>query len=133
MSEDRPTPRQLLPLAAKIGRERVQQVIHDFYARLLADAGLRPYFARLPDLAHHEAVIVDFWWIAMGGRSEAPPTVDMLGRHRALNIDTTHLRRWLLLFRETLDAHLPPDLAGQWYQMAVAVGERLHGMGGISG
>jgi len=117
--------RQLRPLCDKIGYERVEAVIHDFYERLRADPELGAYFDSIPDKPAHEEKIIGYWWLAMGGRLSEPPFVDMIGAHGRLGITHSLLDRWLVLFSEVLDKHLEPGLAGQWRQMAGAVGEKL--------
>lgn len=120
-------PRRLQPLCEKIGRERLDHTIAVFYERLLADAQLGPYFRALPDLPVHVAHIAEFWWIAMGGRTEGAPVFDMIGRHAGLGITEALLARWLTLFEQTLHDQLPAALAAQWMTMAAGIAERLRG------
>jgi hemoglobin len=117
--------RVLRPLCDRIGRERVDRVIARFYERLRTDAQLAPFFARVRDFPEHERRIADFWWIAMGGKVEAPAPVDMLGLHRPMGLRHDDLERWLALFDEVLDAELDPELAQQWRTMARGIGQRL--------
>ncbi|MEJ2643771.1 MAG: group III truncated hemoglobin [Gammaproteobacteria bacterium] len=121
------SPRRLLPLCDRIGRDRVEAVVARFYDRLEADPRLGGYFASIPDLAAHRHRIADFWWIAMGGRLAVPPQVDMTGAHRPLGLNSEDFIRWLVLFDETVHRYLPADLADQWLQMAQAVAQRLIG------
>lgn len=116
--------RKLQPLCDKIGRERVERTVDRFYARLLGDERLRGWFEPL-DLAAHTARIVEFWWIAMGGRSAAPPVFDMVGRHRPLGIGSADLEHWLELFALTLREELPAELADQWLRMAEAIAAKM--------
>ncbi len=119
-----PSPRKLQPLCDKIGRERVEHTLQAFYRRLLGDAQLRGWFAPL-DLEAHVARIVEFWWIAMGGRSAAPPVFDMVGRHRPLGIGSADLEHWLELFALTVHEELPAELADQWLRMAEAIAAKM--------
>ncbi|MEJ2061406.1 MAG: group III truncated hemoglobin [Gammaproteobacteria bacterium] len=119
------TKKVLRPLCDKIGRERVDQVIRLFYEKLRRDSQLSPFFAHIRDFDTHERKIADFWWIAMGGRLEAPPQVDMVGLHAPMDIKAADLDRWLALFRDTLDEVLEPELADQWHTMALGIGARL--------
>jgi hemoglobin len=119
--------RKLEPLCDKIGRDRVAAVVHDFYTRLRADPELGALFRAIPDQAGHEERVIGYWWVAMGGRMAEPPVVDMVGRHAPLGLTEAMLQRWLALFDQALQAHLEPELAEQWRQMAEAVGERLRG------
>jgi hemoglobin len=117
--------RVLRPLCDRIGRERVDRVIALFYERLRVDAQLAPFFVHIRDFPTHERQIVDFWWIAMGGKVAEPAPVDMLGIHRPMGLRQEDMERWLVLFGEVLDAELEPELAQQWMIMARGIGERL--------
>jgi len=122
-----PTPRRLQPLCDKVGRARVETTLRAFYRRLFADPMLGGYFASL-DFEAHLAHIIEFWWIAMGGKSERPPTFDMIGRHQPLGITRPELRHWLALFRQTLHEELPEELAVQWSTMAEGIAGRMTGI-----
>jgi hemoglobin len=117
--------RKLEPLCDKIGYDRVVAVIVDFYRRLRADAELGPVFTAIGERGAHEDKVIGYWWLAMGGRMSEPPVVDMLGAHARIGVTEAQLRRWLALFGETLRDHLPEELAAQWEQMALAVGDKL--------
>ena len=117
--------RKLEPLCAKIGRPRVDQVVHAFYTKLRTDPVLHGYFDGITDFSEHEALIADFWWVAMGGILAQPRQFDMLGRHRTLGLTPVVFERWLALFGDTMAIYLPPDLATQWLQMAVGIGANL--------
>jgi len=117
--------RKLEPLCDKIGFDRVEAVIHDFYRRLRADPELGPVFNAIEDRAGHERKIIGYWWLAMGGRMADPPVVDMIGAHARVGVTEAQLQRWLALFGEALRDHLPEELAAQWEQMAHAVGDKL--------
>lgn len=115
----------LRPLCDKIGRARMERVIHAFYEKLRADPGLAGFFAGIDDFSEHEQRIDDFWWIAMGGRVDAPPQIDMVGKHFPLGITEPALDQWLALFEQTLAEHLDAELAQQWYAMAKGIADRL--------
>jgi hemoglobin len=117
--------RRLQPLCDKIGRQRVEQVVRDFYQALREDPELAGFFSGIDDFTEHERRICDFWWIAMGGRVEDPPRIDMVGKHFPLGITEQALDQWLALFRRTLAGHMDMDLALQWYTMANGIAERL--------
>ncbi|MHB0991145.1 MAG: group III truncated hemoglobin [Burkholderiales bacterium] len=115
--------RKLSPLCDIIGRERVVAVVHDFYAQLHADETMRPFFEGIDDFTEHEALIADFWWTAMGGKIEQPRQFDMLAKHRALGLNAEALQRWIQVFEETLQAHLPPEPAQRWLQLALGIAD----------
>lgn len=126
MQTGEPSPRRTLePLCDKIGRDRVEQVIHAFYTTLRADPVLHGFFDGITDFAEHEARIADFWWVAMGGTLVQPRQFDMLGRHRRLALTPAAFERWLALFGTSLHAQLPSDFASQWLQMAEAIAANL--------
>jgi hemoglobin len=117
--------RKLEPLCDKIGYDRVAAVVHDFYRRLRADEELGPVFTAIGDREGHEAKIIAYWWLAMGGRMSEPPVVDMIGAHARVGVTEAQLQRWLTLFEATLGDHLEAELASQWAQMANAVADKL--------
>ncbi|AOU99401.1 hypothetical protein BI364_17025 [Acidihalobacter yilgarnensis] len=118
--------RQLNPLCARIGRDRVDQVITAFYEHLRADALLAPLFAHIGDAARHERRVADFWWIAMGGQPPAyEVSVDMLGVHAGMRLRPEHFARWLALLHDSLERHLEPPLASDWLRMAEGIVLRL--------
>lgn len=117
--------RNLRPLCDRIGHDRIKAVIHDFYGRLRSDDQLGRFFVHIDDFSAHEARIADFWFTAMGGRLASPPQVDMVGKHFPLGIGDADMDRWLVLFRETVAAHLESEPAGQWVRMAEGIAGRL--------
>ncbi len=117
--------RRLVPLCELIGRERVDSVVHAFYAKLRQHPDLKRYFAHIPDFAEHEAHIADFWWIAMGGKVEKRHAVDMVRRHQPLGLDEQAFAQWLAAFDETTHEQLPAELADAWLRMAQAIGANL--------
>ena len=117
--------RKLEPLCDKIGYDRVAAVVHDFYRRLRADDQLGPVFTAIAEREAHEHKVIGYWWLAMGGRMQDPPVVDMIGAHARLGVSEAQLQRWLVLFEATLADHLEAELASQWAQMAHAVADKL--------
>ncbi len=126
------TPRTLNPLCARIGKDKVAHVVHDFYSKLLADPQLAIYFKHIQDLPAHEAHITEYWWTAMGGRPDAHRPFDMVGRHKNMQLDPALFARWLDLFDAAMVAHLEPELASQWSQMTHAIGGNLQRILGVA-
>ena len=114
MATGTPSPRKLEPLCGKIGRYNVERVVHAFYDNLRNYPELKRFFVDIPDFKSHEAHIVDFWWVAMGGRVGDHRPFDMVGRHMSLGLSDNAFALWLDLFHETLLAYLPVELAEQW-------------------
>lgn len=123
--------RQLNPLCAQIGKDRVALVVHLFYQKLLADPLLAPYFSHIHNLPEHEAHITEYWWTAMGGRPGPHRPFDMVGRHQGMTLSPALIDRWLHLFDEAMQASLEPELADQWGQMTRAIGGNLQRILGI--
>ena len=117
--------RRLIPLCEKIGRERIEQQVHAFYAKLQADEQMSHFFDHIEDFSAHEQRIADFWWTAMGGRLENPPQIDMVGKHMPLGIKDADIDQWLAYFKQTLNETMEPELADQWYHMAEGIATRL--------
>ena len=116
------------PLCGRIGRERVDAVVHAFYDKLRANPELGVFFAHVDDFSGHEEHIAVFWWWAMGGRAERKRPFDMKGRHHPLGLTEQAFAQWLAIFHETLLEHLPPDLAAAWFELAQGIGANLKRM-----
>jgi hemoglobin len=116
------------PLCGKVGRERVDAVIHAFYVKLRADSNLSRFFAHIDDFTEHEQHIALFWWWAMGGRGERTRPFDMKGRHYPLGLNEQAFEQWLAIFHETLLEHLAPELAEAWFALAQGIGANLKRM-----
>ena len=116
------------PLCGKVGRERVDAVIHAFYVKLRGDPDLSGFFAHIGDFTEHEQHIALFWWWAMGGRGERTRPFDMRGRHYPLGLNEQAFARWLAVFHETLLEHLPLELAEAWFALAQGIGANLKRM-----
>lgn len=125
LTDETPARRLPVALAQRISREDTQRVIHAFYADLRLDPEIGHFFAHIDDFAPHEEVIVEFWRTAMGERSTTPAQVDMLGKHRPLQLEPAHYARWLSRLEDVLNRELAPDLAAQWLQMARGIAETL--------
>jgi hemoglobin len=100
-------------------------VVHAFYEKVRHHPRLQARFARISDLPAHEAQVIEFWWIAMGGRSHGPRVHEMVARHRTLGLTEEDFACWLAVFDKTLQEILPADLAAQWKQMAEGIADRL--------
>lgn len=105
---------------AELDEAMVSAVVHDFYARVRADDLIGPIFNRIiPEerWPHHIATITDFWGSMLLG------TQRYMGRpmpkHLAIpELSDPHFARWLRLFRETAEAHCPPEIAALFVDRA---------------
>ena len=109
---------------AALDETMVAAVVEAFYARARADDLIGPVFNRvIPDALwpHHIATITDFWSSMLLG------TRRYLGRpmpkHLALpELTDAHFARWLSLFRQTAEAHCPPEIAALFVERAERIG-----------
>lgn len=116
------------PLCAKIGRDRVDAVVHAFYVKLRLNREMSGFFFHIDDFSEHERHIAQFWWWAMGGRGERTRPFDMKGRHYPLGLNEQAFATWLEIFRQTLLEHLEPELAEAWFELAQGIGANLKRM-----
>ena len=113
------------PLCELITYAQVEAIIHDFYGKLMQHPQLGHFFQGLDDFAGHEKRITDFWWMAMGGKLESSPGVDMIGKHFPLGIQQQDLEEWLVVFGETLGEHLDETTAALWMDKALHIASRI--------
>lgn len=111
------------PLPDVLDEELVHAVVHGFYDRIRADELLSPiFYGVIPPEAwpHHLSKMCDFWssLLLRTGRYEGRP----LPAHLALpGIGEEHFRRWLTLFRETVDELCSPDVAALFLDRALRI------------
>ncbi len=105
--------------------EEVENVIHAFYAKVLHHPQLGPFFEHIDDFAEHEARVVGFWWVSMGGKLENYSGSDMIGKHFPLGIKQEDLEIWLALFSETLEQQLAENKALFWMDKVMKIAARL--------
>jgi len=112
-------------IAHRVGRERVQIVVGEFYDRIQRHETLAAPFGVVHDWPEHKAHIAHFWWVTLGGRPYRDKPYRVAQKHAAVGFTPALLADWLALFRATLAEHLPADLAGPWYARAERIGESL--------
>lgn len=101
----------------------IHDVVHGFYDRIRRDDLLGPVFdaAIAPEeWPHHLAKMCDFWSATLlrTGRYQGRP----LPAHLAIpGIGEAHFRRWLSLFRETVQGRCPPEIAALFMDRAVRI------------
>ncbi|HEV2571395.1 MAG TPA: group III truncated hemoglobin [Beijerinckiaceae bacterium] len=102
----------------------IHAVVHGFYDKIRSDDLLGPIFngAIAPgDWSHHLAKMCDFWssTLLRTGRYEGHP----LRPHLVLpGLGEEHFRRWLTLFRATVQNLCPPDVAALFLDRALRIG-----------
>jgi hemoglobin len=88
--------------------ELILEVIQDFYLVAKKDILIGYHFRVIDDFDEHIPKIADFWNLQLNGkmkdRSHLP--FDLIGKHRALNINLGEVHRWEMLFVKILENFL---------------------------
>jgi hemoglobin len=108
-----------------IGLDTMSKVISDFYDAVQLHPKLREPFGIVEDWTEHKAHITHFWWTTLGGKPYRDRPYQVAVKHAEAGFTPELLVDWLALFRETLDRHLPKELADQWYARAAHIGRSL--------
>ncbi len=108
----------------RIDEDMIRAVVDRFYAAAREDEVIGPVFrTAVPDekWQAHLDTIVDFWSSMLLGtrRYDGRP----LRKHLMLpELGDRHFRRWLALFRRTLEEICPPDVAAFWADRSERIG-----------
>ncbi|GBD47112.1 group III truncated hemoglobin [Methylopila sp. Yamaguchi] len=121
-----PAPSTALPRAVTHGIDEplIRRVVDRFYAQAREDAVIGPVFrTAVPDerWRAHLDTIVDFWSSMLLGtrRYDGRP----LRKHLMLpELGDEHFRRWLALFRKTVEELCQPDVAAFWADRSERIG-----------
>lgn len=114
---------RLIPKA--LDEAMIAAVVDDFYAKARIDPLVGPIFMRaIPDAEWraHMDVIADFWSsVLLGTRRYAGRPMPA---HLALgDLADAHFIRWLALFRETVEALCPPEVAALFVDRAERIAQ----------
>lgn len=111
------------PLPAALDEETIAAVVHAFYARVRRDALIGPVFEAA--IAPHEwpdhlAKLCDFWSATLlrTGRYAGRPLPPHLN---IPDLGEAHFRRWLRLFRDTVQQLCPPEVAALFMDRALRI------------
>jgi hemoglobin len=83
-------------------------LVRQFYARVLQDELLAPFFAGL-DIEHHLGRIADFWALILIDREGYRDNV--FAKHEHMAIRQEHFDRWIALFCGTVDEYFTGEKA----------------------
>jgi len=112
-----------VPLPGMLDERMIHDVVHGFYDEIRKDALLSPVFNGAiaeQEWPHHLAKMCDFWSATLlrTSRYEGRP----LPPHLALpGIGEDHFRRWLTLFRATVERLCPPQVAALFFERALRI------------
>lgn len=112
-------------IAEEIGLDQIGAVVARFYAQVREHPTLAQPFGRVADWSEHLSHLTHFWWVSLGGKRYLDYRYNVPQRHAAAGFTPALLSDWLALFRETLHANLPADLAEEWLQRAERIGQSL--------
>ena len=101
----------------------IHQLVDTFYAKVLKDELLAPFFIRI-NFAEHLPKMEQFWRFAL--LSEAGYTTNVTEKHLRMPLEQAHFDRWTTLFNQTDDALIEGDLAEQAKQRAAIIGWTIH-------
>ncbi|MFC3694438.1 group III truncated hemoglobin [Chenggangzhangella methanolivorans] len=126
MTQSATPPARNVPVFSASGLDEamIRAVVDRFYALARQDAVIGPVFvAAVPDerWSAHLDTIVDFWSSMLLGtrRYDGRP----LAKHiRLPELGDAHFRRWLALFRLTVEEICPPDVAAFWIERSERIG-----------
>lgn len=111
------------PLPALLDEAMIRDVVHGFYDAIRKDDLVGPIFDRAiaPDAwPHHLARMCDFWSATLlrTGRYDGRP----LPPHLAIpGLGEAHFRRWLALFRATVNRVCPPEVSRLFLDRALRI------------
>jgi hemoglobin len=97
----------------------VEKLVHEFYAKVLTDELLSPFFKQL-NFEKHLPKMIHFWSFAL--LDEPGYTTNVTEKHMHMRLQQEHFDRWLLLFNETVDALFMGEKAQQAKQRAFVIG-----------
>ena len=113
-------------------RADIDDLMNRFYARALTDETIGHFFTTVVklDLEHHLPIIGDFWEsLLFGTKVYQKHGRNPLQVHGELNQKSKllpkHFRRWLMIFRETVDESFAGERADFIKSRAESIGNRM--------
>lgn len=100
-------------------REDVAKLVDLFYGKVLKDEVLAPFFTTL-NFEEHMPKMIHFWSFVL--LSEPGYKTNVTEKHLHMPLKQEHFDRWLLLFKETIDAHFSGEQAELAKQRAAIIG-----------
>ncbi len=100
-------------------REDIILLVDEFYASVLQDEILKPFFADL-DFEHHKPKMIHFWSFVL--LNEPGYTTNVFDKHVHMHLKDEHFDRWLLLFHQTVDRLFEGEKASDAKFRATTIG-----------
>jgi hemoglobin len=91
-------------------QEDVTKLVDTFYAAVLSDALLAPFFSRI-DFDHHKPRMVHFWSFVLF--DEPGYTTNIFDKHANMALTRDALQQWVLLFELTARQHFSGEKTEQ--------------------
>jgi hemoglobin len=110
---------------ALIGRAKIAAVVDDFYGRVRHHPTLAGPFGIVTDWDEHKARLTHFWWLSLGGPAYRQDRYRVAEKHMPVGVTHALIDDWLKLFQETLNDHLPEEVAALWFARASNMGDSL--------
>jgi len=117
----------VLELQTQLQDTQIETLVHRFYERIQEEPLLAPVFAQriqADEWPAHLDKMVRFWSTILRGTNRYTGN-PMIVHNGVPGISKEHFTRWLALFREVADEHLPKVLADSILQRANRMGQSL--------
>ncbi len=105
--------------------QEIRNVVDKFYTKIQMDPDLKVPFESVNDWPHHIERLTHFWWTRFGGMPYLAASYDPVEKHFLAGFNDILLKKWLKLFRETLENVLGPDQSRFWAEMTERMGRSL--------
>ncbi len=113
-----------------VDRTSVEKMVRTFYAMLIKDDVVGPFFIKAlgEDLKNdkwydHYRTLDNFWLMLMKG--EPGYFGDPFGPHAFMRITPETFERWLLRFKEHVDAYFIPEIADKFYKKSEILADQF--------
>lgn len=103
----------------------IHNVVDAFYKEVAVDPLLSVPFGSVKDWPHHIESLTHFWWTRFGGRAYMDVSYNPVGKHFEAGFNEEFLKRWLALFKATLDKTLSPAQSELWEAISISMGSAL--------
>lgn len=126
MESSRPDENEEIEVAGVLFRHGdIDRVVAEFYAQVPQDDLLKVPFQSVHDWPEHVRRLTHFWWIRFGGRAYMLAQYAPVPKHFFAGFNETLLKRWIALFKSTLETHASPEQKKLWSSIVERMGQAL--------